>query len=109
MISTMSFADGNSCSVSGIEGAKVSLSSNNGNSNDYGQVTAYLNYYGPDKIGSVNVMVHCYTYVNGRKTWVAAKSASVSKNRGGNVTFYERDGIEPNKAYTFELSDATCY
>jgi hypothetical protein len=110
MISTMSFADGNSCSVSGIEGAQVSLYSNNQNSDNKGEVTAHLKYYGPDKTGSVNVMVHCYTYVNGQKTWVAAKSANVSLvTEGGSVTFEKRDGIEPNKAYTFELRDATCY
>lgn len=96
------------CSIPTLEGAKVVLKSSNGQSDSDGQVEAWVKMTGVSK-GSqrtVNVVVYCYDI---RGVLIDAKSVSVECSSGYCPYTEVRFDVQPNKAYRFGLSDATCY
>lgn len=102
VFTTMIFAGGPTCNVTGASGTKVELVNTSANSGPWGEVSVSLRLVNPDGYMVVNVMVYCYD------AWgkpVDAISVTVSSKNGGKATFRN---LEPNKAYRFEVDNATC-
>lgn len=102
VFTTMIFAGGRTCNVSGSSNAYVELLHTNAQSGGNGQVCTEVRVVNLEKkISSVNVIVYCYD------AWgnpVDAKSFTLVSG----VKIWACFNVEPNKAYTFEVRDATC-
>ena len=102
VFTTMLIAGGPTCHVSGSDNARVELRHTSGQSDSSGSLCVRLSLVNTG-VGFPSVQVMVYVY-DARGNYVDAKSVNVTNERGGIACF----SVEPNKAYRFEVDNATC-